>query len=237
MNKIIKSGILVKHLHKLRNVERKKHHHLLHHIHKKHKISRETLFYVKEYGPHSNVARVIIKESLKILIFTSILSAVGGVTLENIKVLFVSIMPLIIMLPVLNDMIGDYGTIISGRFSTMMHEGKIKKTWISNKDLKKLFIQIAIVAIVMAVLSSALALLISSYAGYDSSMINSIKIAFIALIDVTVLVTLLFFVAIISGIYIYNKKEDPNNFLVPITTSIADFGNMIILAVLVILMF
>jgi len=38
-----------------------------------------------------------------------------------------------------------------------------------------------------------------------------------------------------SKVYYYKNNEDPNNFLIPITTSIADFGNMGILAVLIII--
>jgi len=54
---------------------------------------------------------------------------------------------------------------------------------------------------------------------------------------VLVLVAILFLTSITAGLYFYRKGEDPNNFLIPITTSIADFGNMIVLTVLVILVF
>src|SRR3990167_2010559 len=97
-----------KHLQKLQKIKREKYHPLIHKIHKKHKISRKTLFYVKEYGPHTNVPKTIIKESIKILLFASIISSFGGLALENIKTIFISITPLIILLPILNDMIGDY---------------------------------------------------------------------------------------------------------------------------------
>src|SRR3989338_5827245 len=100
----------------LRNIKKKKNTSLIHKIHKKHKISKKTLFYVKEYG-HHNVVNTIIKESIKILLLASIISSVGGLALEHIKTVFISIMPLIILMPTLNDMIGDYGTIISSRFS------------------------------------------------------------------------------------------------------------------------
>ena len=116
-----------KHLEKLRKVKRSLYHPLIHKIHKKHKISKKTLFYVKEYGPHSNVPRTIIRESIRILLLASVISSFGGFALEDIKAIFIPIIPLVILLPTLNDMIGDYGTIVSCRFSTMLHEGKIKK--------------------------------------------------------------------------------------------------------------
>src|SRR3989338_6869696 len=152
-----------KHLEKLRLVERKKYHPLIHKIHKKHRISRKTLFYVKEYGSHANVPRTIVRESIKILVFASIISSFGGLALEQIKAVFISIMPLIILVPALNDMIGDYGIIVSSRFSSMLHEKGIKRVWWMDSELRRLFAQIIVIALLTAVISSAAALAISAF--------------------------------------------------------------------------
>ncbi len=224
-------------LEKIRISERRKYHPLIHHVHKKHRISKKTLFYVKEYGPHSNIPKRIIKESIKILLLASIISSFGGLALENIKTLFISVYPLIILLPVLNDQIGNYGTIISAKFSTMLHEDKIKKKWWKNKELKVLFRQLTLMAILTAVISSTIALIISNVTAHKTDFTLISNIIAITLIDVLFLVMILFLVAVVSGIYLYKKQEDPNNFLIPITTSIADFGNMIILSLLILFFF
>ena len=227
---------LVEYLKKITRLKRKKHHPEIHEIHKKYHISRRTLFYIKEYGKNANVSKTIIKESIKILLLASVISSLGGLALEQIKTLFLSIMPLLILLPSLNNMIGNYGTIISSRFSAMLHEGEIKKEWKKNKDLKKLFSQLTLMTLIGAVLSSLIAIAIT----YFSEGIlwgTAIKVFFIVLIDMFILTNVLFFVSTRAGIYIYRKKEDPNNFLIPITTSVADFTNMVVLAVLIILLF
>ena len=54
---------ITKHLEKLRKIKKKNYHHLQYKIHKKHNISKKTLFYVKEYGPNANVTKTIFKES------------------------------------------------------------------------------------------------------------------------------------------------------------------------------
>jgi hypothetical protein len=51
---------------KIMKMKRRYHHPEQHLIRKKHRISHRTLFYMKEYGPRSHVASVIIKESIKI---------------------------------------------------------------------------------------------------------------------------------------------------------------------------
>jgi cation transporter-like permease len=224
-------------LKRLSRIKKSQHHPLIHKIHRRHNISRKTLFYVKEYGPHTNVPKTIIKESIKILLFASIISSFGGLALEHIKTVFISILPLVILLPTLNDMIGDYGSIISSRFSTMLHEKKITKKWWINEDLKKLFYQILIIAVITTILSSLIALVVSSFSDYSINKIIVSKIFFISILDVILLVTILFLTAILAGLYFYKKNEDPNNFLIPITTSIADFGNMFILTILILLFF
>jgi len=229
---------IIRDLEKIRRIERKKHHPLLHETHKKHGISKQTLFYIKEYGKDSNVSGTIVKESLKILLLASIISSFGGLALDSIETLFLSIFPLVLLLPSLNNMIGNYGTIISSRFSTMLYEGKVSevKSWWKNLELKRLLSQILIITLITAVLSSGSALLIT-HLSQRVSVSLAVKVFFIVLIDMLFLANILFFIVILAGMYFYKKKEDPNNFLIPLTTSIADFANMAILAVLIILLF
>ncbi|MBI5072784.1 magnesium transporter [Candidatus Woesearchaeota archaeon] len=237
--KILNKKIVKKHLQKLQNVLRHKHHPLIHQIHQVHKISRKTLFYVKEYGPHSNVPKTILKESIKIILLASLLSSFGGFALEEIKSLFLTMIPLIILLPALNDMVGDYGTIVSARFSTMLHEGLVEKKWWKEAAVQKLFWQIMITASITAIMSALIALILTAVMepGSTFTALFAVKIFAITLIDVLALVSILFFVAIIAGLHYFNLKEDPNNFLIPITTSVADFGNMFVLAVLIVVFF
>jgi len=224
-------------LEQLRKIPRHKHHPLQHHIHKKHHISKRTLFYIKEYGPKSNVSGTIIKESIKILLLASIISSFGGFALEEVKAVFITLTPLVILLPTLNGMVGGYGTIISSKFSTMLHEGKLQKEWWIDTNLKKLFFQLLLISCLTTVISTTLALVISRAMGSGFGGTLLLKIFLIALFDVVMLVSLLFMISIIVGRHIYDKGEDPNNFLIPITTAIADFGNMVILSFLILIFF
>jgi len=227
----------IKHLEKLRKIKRKRYHPLIHKIHKKHEISKKTLFYVKEYGPHANIPRTIIKESIKVLLLASIISSFGGLAIEHVKFLIVSLFPLVILLPALNDMIGSYGTVMSSKFSTMLHERKVGKKWWLDHTLSKLFVQIFIISIITTLFSCSVALFISGFSSYSISVMIMAKFFFIIIIDVILLIAVLFLTSVFAGMYFYKKGEDPNNFLIPITTSIADFGNMVILSLLVVLFF
>ena len=228
---------ILEHLQQLRAIQRHKRHPLIHKIHRQHRLSHKTMFYIKEYGPHANVPKTIIKESIKILLLASFISSLGGLALESVKPLFLSIFPMIILFPALNDMVGDYGTIISSRLSTMLHEGKVKPRWWKTPELKVLFLQILLIAVLTSLLSSCIALIISQMYHHDFSIVVAIKIFFIGILDTLILVAILFIVSVLAGLYFYKKGEDPNNFLIPITTAIADFGNMFILIFLILLLF
>jgi mgtE-like transporter len=226
-----------KHLEALAAKERKHYHPLIEAIHKKHQLSRKTLFYIKEYGPHSNVARTIIKESIWILLLASLVSSLGGLALESIKEVFVSIIPLVVLLPALNDMFGDYGSIVSSRFSTMLHTGKVNSKWWLNTELRKLFAQVLVIAVILAIASALFSFFITGFSSYSVSLQIALKILCVVIIDAILLVSILCITSVVAGIYFFKKKEDPNNFLIPIATSIADFGNMMLLSLLVILFF
>lgn len=229
------------HLKKLQKHKRHQYHHhihkLIHHLHHKHNISRKTLFYVKEYGPHSNVAKTIVKESIKVLILASVISSLGGLALERVKFLFVSLVPLIIMFPALNDMIGDYGTILASRFSTMLHEGKIRGSWWKHRELKELFLQVLIISLLTTSLSLGLSFFVAQFSSYHVDFVHGLKIFIAVFLDALLLIILLFFISVAGGLYFYHKKEDPNNLLIPLVTSVADFGNIVILSLLIVALF
>ena len=220
-------------LHRLRKIPKSRFHPLQHRIHCSHNISKRTIFYMKEYGPRTNVSWTIIRESIRILVMASLISSLGGLALESIKPLIVALVPIIILLPVLNDMIGDYGAIISSKFSTMLHEGKVSSRNILSAELAKLLSQIMVIASVTSLAGALVALAISGY----NDVWLSLKIIAIAMTDVLMLVGIISAVAVAAGIYFFRKGEDPSNFLIPITTSLADFGNMFLLAVIVLLFF
>ncbi len=220
-------------LKKVTKVRRREHHPILHHVHRKYGISRKTLFYMKEYGPRSHVAHVIIRESLRILILASIISSIGGIGMEAISSKLVVIIPLIILLPALNDMVGDFGCIVSSKFTTMLYLGKVGGKWWKSRHLRRLFLVIAFTSFLTSVFIGVAASIIAYWSGFSLTFEVFLKVLGIAVISNIILVSAIFCISIIGGLGIYGKNEDPNNFLIPITTSVADLLNLAIFAILV----
>ena len=209
-------------------LKRKKHHPLVHQIHKKHGISHKTLLYMKEYGPRSHVYHVIIKESLKILILASLISALGGIGLQFLNEKFITILPLLILLPALNDMIGDYGSIISSKFTAYLYTGKIKGKWWKSEYTHRMFFTVLTISIFSSLYIGLLSSGIAYVKGFQLTIDLMLKIIEISIASTLLLVAIIFTISITMGLYFYKKQEDPNNFLIPITTSIADLGSMLV---------
>ncbi|MCJ7816656.1 MAG: magnesium transporter [Candidatus Aenigmarchaeota archaeon] len=220
-------------LQKVTKVRRHEHHPVLHHVHRKYGISRRTLFYMKEYGPRSHVAHVIIRESLKILIIASIISSIGGISMESISAQLLVITPLLILMPAMNDMVGDFGCIVSSKFTTMLYLGKVHRKWWRSRHLHTLFLVILFTSFLTSVFIGVAASVIAYWQGFSLTFDVFLKILSIAVMSNLIIVAIIFCIAIIGGLGIYGKNEDPNNFLIPITTSVADLLNLVIFAVLV----
>lgn len=225
-------------LRKIQKLPRKKHHPQQHPLRKKYGLSKRTFFYMKEYGPHSHVATNIIRESIKILILASILSSIGGFGLQGIQAKIVAIVPLLILLPALSDMIGDFGTIMASKFTTALYLGHIPlRRWWRSRDLHVLFHVSMSIAVIASVYNGALAYGIAYLKGFAFSSEIFIKVMEISIFSTLILVGLIFLISVVAGLAVYRKSEDPNNFLIPITTSIADLGSLLLFSGMILLFF
>ncbi|HLD89125.1 MAG TPA: magnesium transporter [Candidatus Nanoarchaeia archaeon] len=173
----------------------------------------------------------IFTESIKILIIASILSAVGGLSFEFAKEKIIFFLPFLILIPALNDMIGDFGSIIASRVTTMLYLGKMnEKEWWKNNELGNLFFLIITTALVSSFYLSVFSVLIAYAKGFSFDPSLLIRIIAISLIATILLVSVIFWMTTAVGVSIYKRKEDPANFLIPISTSIADLGTMLIIS-------
>src|SRR3989344_158394 len=169
----------------------------------------------------------IIKESLKIVILTSILGSIGGVAAATIHEKLILFLPLLIIMPAINNMIGSFGTIISSRFTTMLFTGKIGKDWSNSIEFIELYKNIVVSAFIITVYLVIAANVLGHLYGFDFDLFVMLKL----------LVILMLFTSVIGGLMIFKKGEDPDNFLIPVNTALGDLGSLIIFTTLIIVLF
>mgnify|MGYP001605524257 CR=1 FL=1 len=180
-----------------------------------------------------NLETKIIKESLVVLILVSIISALGGIGIQIVKEKIFMILPLLILFPALNGMVGNFGAIFASRYTTLLYQKKLGRKKFMNKALKEVYFQVLKVSIIAAFYISTLSSVVSMIKGFEFDPLLYMKILIVTVLTTVFLVTIISLVSISAGGYFANKKEDPDNLLIPITTAIADFGTMIIFSLLV----
>lgn len=180
-----------------------------------------------------NIKLKIIKESIKVLILASILSSIGGMGLESIKDKLVIFIPIIIMIPALNSMIGNLGIVIVSKFSTLLSLRKIKRPLLKSHFIRHIIKEIIPIAIFSAFYITILSYIFSIFRGFNANITNFMYTFFIATFTTFFLIIIILFVAILGSLYVYHKKGNPDDLLIPITTSIADLGTMLLVTFLV----
>lgn len=182
-------------------------------------------------------AKKIFFQSLPALIIASILSSLGGISLSLVKPRLVILLPLLILFPALNDMIGDYGAILGSKFTTWLYRGAIPSRWYQSKKSRNLIKNILLIALFYSFLISSLAIFISSIQGFLLTFPLILKVTLVTILTTLSLVILLSLIIFSLGIFLYKKGFDPDNLLIPFATSLADFGALLIFGALISLLF
>lgn len=184
------------------------------------------------------VTKKILRESLRILILSSIISSIGGIGIEMVQDKVIQIIPLIIIIPALNHMMGNLSTVLVSKFSTLLFLGKINESnWRKSKDLADLKGTLYTIAIILALYLSILGYVIAILKGYPLNVGIFLKIIIMSLAISLILLKLVFMISLSWGFFLFRKGKDPNNYLIPFLTSVGDMGAMLFFALFVIIFF
>ena len=162
----------------------------------------------------------IFKESLIIVILSSLMGILSGTLLStNEEILY--ILPIILLiLPALNSLIGDISTVLISRLTTHLYIGTIPPKIQKSDRLREDFL-----GLLITLLLSLGALIFLGYSigiATGIKIINPFLIIFILILTLLLLFVIMFVFLFISSIFIFNRGKDPNNFLIPFITSLAD---------------
>ncbi|MBY9002450.1 MAG: magnesium transporter [Candidatus Lokiarchaeota archaeon] len=169
----------------------------------------------------------IIKESVVIVIISSIMGLISGTFLSINQQILYSFPIILLILPSLNSLIGDISTVLTSRLSSHLYLGnlppKIQKSNVLRNDFYGLLITI---------LLSLIALIIIGYAvgiATGIQIINPLLIITVIMLTLLILFVMIFILLFTSSIFLFRRGKDPNNFLIPLTTSLLDFLTPLIL--------
>lgn len=154
----------------------------------------------------------------------------GSVLSTNQHILY-SFPIILLILPALNSLTGDLSTVLISRLTTHLYIGTILPKVQGSKRLLEDFI-----GLLLTLLLSLIALLLIGY-GFGIAtgieIVNPLLIIFIITLSVLILFIVMFIGLFISTIIIFRRGKDPNNFLIPFTTSLLDFLTPLLLIVFI----
>ncbi len=179
----------------------------------------------------------IIKESLPMLIAASLITSLGGLSLQFVQDSLTFFIPLFIMLPALNAMMGDFGIVMVSKFTTYLSEHPRPALKKRRRFAHHLFRDMLVVAVLSTAYMVMLSLVLSVLRGFYLTSLFVFQTFLIVFLVVITLFLIIFMIAMTFGWYAYKKKKDPDDLLIPLTTSIADMGTMGMLALLIHLFF
>jgi len=158
----------------------------------------------------------------------SALSLVGGIGLEAVASKVLPLVPLIIALPGLNDLVGDYASIIAA------HHGDPSENSRSKKELIRAIFKVIGLNITFLVL---LSIGLAHARGYVLETVFVTKFAIFIVLAVILAILIMFGLAGFLETILKNKKINPDELLIPVITSLADIVMLLFVALAVVTIF
>jgi len=146
---------------------------------------------------------------------------VSGTLLSSNEEILYTIPIMLLLIPALNSLIGDMSTVLVSRLTTHLYIGTLPPQVRKSDRLKEDFY-----GLLITLLLSLTALLFLGYlVGVISGIriVNPILMISIILLTVLIIFFVLFITLFIGAIFLFKRGMDPNNFLIPFVTSLADF--------------
>lgn len=143
----------------------------------------------------------------------SSVSMIGGLGIEAVESKLLPIIPLVIALPALNTMVGDYATIIAA------HAGNPAER---DKSFKKLAVAVFKSVIVNIILMIILGTSLAVMRDYQFTAFIFVKYALFIGGSISLTVAFMFFITIAMDRLLKYKKINPDDVLIPVVTSISD---------------
>ena len=176
-----------------------------------------------------NEVRHIVRQSTPVLFFCSILGTVAGGILNNSISTLLKNQTLLTLVPLFSGESGGLVSILGARLSSGLHSGLIDPVLRPKKHTMENFIAIVTLAIVMYPLIGFLAE--SSTLAFGNAGVGfpqSLSISFLAgMILIMIMLLVVFYISTIS----YRRGLDPDNIVIPLSTSLTDSISTLILIV------
>lgn len=162
----------------------------------------------------------IVRENLFLLIPLSVLGTLAGLTYSLNLDALVAIAVFLILIPPFTGILGSIGGILGSRLSTGMHTGELNPSFLPERDVVHHFIISYLYTLILLPLLALIAHGAAVLMGLNSPGLGMLVI--ISLAAGLVVMTLVNGVAYITASLSFRYGLDPDNFGIPVITSLID---------------
>ncbi len=155
----------------------------------------------------------------------------SGTLLSNSERILSSFPIILLVLPSLNSLIGDISTVLVSRLTSHLYLGTLSPKIQTSGRLKQDFYGLLITILLSLIALISLGYMLGSVTGIE--IINPLLIISILSSTILILFGLMFVFLFMGSIFIFRKGKDPNNFLIPMVTSLADFLTPLFIIILI----
>lgn len=162
----------------------------------------------------------IVKQSSPVLLICSLLGGFAGGVLNNFADTLLSKGSLLTLVPLFSGESGNLVSILGARFSSGLHSGLIDSSFNLDKYTLRNFIAVFVLAIIMYPV-------IGFLANFSHVVVGGVDIGFLTIMLISLLAGILMilimqFVVFYISIISYRKGLDPDNIVIPLSTSLTD---------------
>lgn len=162
----------------------------------------------------------IVRENIGLLIPLSVIGTMAGLTYSSSLDILVTTAAFLILIPPFTGILGSIGGILGSRLSTGMHTGEINPTFIPEGNVAHHFIISYLYTLILLPLLALIAHSAAVLMGSNSPGPGMLVI--ISLAAGLIVMTLVIGVAYITASLSFRYGLDPDNFGIPVITSLID---------------
>lgn len=172
-------------------------------------------------GIHGNsYLKKIIKQSFPTLFISSILGTLAGTILNSRFTVILATPAVLTLVPLFSGESGNLASILGARLSSGLHAGFVESTLKPSEGAVRNFGIITILAIIIYPIIGLLVILASITLNIPSPGID--KMILISFLGGMLVIPLIMIIAFYLSVISYRKGLDPDNIVIPLTTSMTD---------------
>lgn len=171
----------------------------------------------------------IIRETGPLILLMMLIELAGGGLLNSLETVFLYLPAVLAIVPMINALAGNVGAIVGSRISSGLHIGSIRPEPLDPEVRENL--EMGFLTGLLAILITAIALyLILPIMGIRMNLSFADWLSIITLSSILVLGTVTPLAAIIS-LVAFKKGLSPNDFTIPVVSTVGDFMGILSLAI------